>query len=204
MAINSYGDEAIEYQFTFSFVIAFASIAAVSCKSKGSSYVSRQDSNGPSEKIDFGGYKESSYGGDEKGLYGEEIVYDHLEQYPHGIIEDESFGYEQYPPLSGDSGSYSAGEESYGHYGHNEEESHEGKDHYAPASYKYEYAVKDEKTGDHKTHWEHRDGDVVSGQYTLDEADGTKRIVTYSADKKNGFNAVVHNVKKQEHYDYHH
>ena len=93
--------------------------------------------------------------------------------------------------------------------GHGHEISH---DYYAPAKYEFDYAVKDEKTGDSKKHWETRDGDSVkgkkdnfislnteikkklfrfSGAYTFKEADGTTRIVEYTADHKNGFNAVV-------------
>lgn len=32
---------------------------------------------------------------------------------------------------------------------------------------------------------------MVKGEYSLKEADGTTRIVKYTSDKKNGFNAVV-------------
>jgi hypothetical protein len=32
--------------------------------------------------------------------------------------------------------------------------------------------------GDHKSQWEIRDGDVVKGEYTLDEADGTVSYFT--------------------------
>ncbi|XP_055534455.1 adult-specific cuticular protein ACP-20-like [Wyeomyia smithii] len=71
----------------------------------------------------------------------------------------------------------------------------EGKeDYHTYPKYKYEYGVKDYKTGDHKSQWEMRDGDVVKGEYTLDEADGTKRIVEYYADDKNGFEAKVKNI----------
>ncbi|XP_055603575.1 cuticle protein 19-like [Uranotaenia lowii] len=69
-----------------------------------------------------------------------------------------------------------------------------GKDYYAYPKYKFEYGVKDYKTGDHKSQWEMRDGDVVKGEYTLDEADGTKRIVSYRADDKHGFEAKVQNI----------
>jgi hypothetical protein len=85
-----------------------------------------------------------------------------------------------------------------GHGGHHEEHY---PDHH-PA-YKFEYGVKDEKTKDHKSHWEHRDGDKVHGEYTLDEADGTKRIVTYSSDKKSGFTAHVQKIGHATH-DYGH
>ncbi|XP_055604478.1 uncharacterized protein LOC129752733 [Uranotaenia lowii] len=64
-------------------------------------------------------------------------------------------------------------------------------EHYAYPKYKYEYGVKDSGTGDHKSQWETRDGDVVKGSYTLDEPDGTQRIVEYQADDKEGFKATV-------------
>ncbi|KAK9496880.1 hypothetical protein O3M35_006753 [Rhynocoris fuscipes] len=59
-------------------------------------------------------------------------------------------------------------------------------------SYKFEYAVHDAHTGDAKQQSEIRDGDVVHGSYSLVEPDGSKRIVEYTADDHNGFNAVVH------------
>ncbi|XP_039440823.1 cuticle protein 8-like [Culex pipiens pallens] len=71
---------------------------------------------------------------------------------------------------------------------------HHDEDYNAHPKYKFEYGVKDAHTGDHKTQWESRDGDVVKGQYTLDEADGTHRIVDYKADDHNGFEAVVKTV----------
>ncbi|CAG9784952.1 unnamed protein product [Diatraea saccharalis] len=72
---------------------------------------------------------------------------------------------------------------------HGHEEHHE--DYYAYPKYAYEYSIKDPHTGDYKTQHETRDGDVVKGFYSLHEADGTVRIVEYTADKHNGFNAVV-------------
>lgn len=45
--------------------------------------------------------------------------------------------------------------------------------------------------GDKKSQYEVRDGDVVKGQYKLIEPDGSIRIVRYTADPRNGFNAVV-------------
>ncbi|XP_052895700.1 adult-specific cuticular protein ACP-20-like [Anopheles moucheti] len=73
---------------------------------------------------------------------------------------------------------------------------YEGKDFYAYPKYKFEYGVKDYHTGDHKSQWEVRDGDVVKGEYTLDEPDGSTRIVKYHADSKNGFEAIVKNIGK--------
>lgn len=58
--------------------------------------------------------------------------------------------------------------------------------------YSYTYSVNDALTGDNKAQSESRDGDVVTGQYSLVEADGTRRVVDYTADPINGFNAVVH------------
>ncbi|XP_067213019.1 larval cuticle protein A2B [Linepithema humile] len=57
--------------------------------------------------------------------------------------------------------------------------------------YTYAYDVQDALTGDAKSQHESRNGDVVSGSYSLIEADGTRRIVEYTADPVNGFNAVV-------------
>jgi Insect cuticle protein len=72
-------------------------------------------------------------------------------------------------------------------------------DYHHHPSYKFEYGVKDAHTGDHKSQWEHRDGDVVKGEYTLDEADGTKRVVKYSSDKKGGFHAHVERIGHAHH-----
>ena len=57
--------------------------------------------------------------------------------------------------------------------------------------YSFGYDVQDSITGDFKHQQESRDGDVVHGSYSLLESDGTKRIVDYTADSINGFNAVV-------------
>jgi predicted transcriptional regulator len=57
--------------------------------------------------------------------------------------------------------------------------------------YSFSYDIHDGLTGDNKAQSESRDGDVVKGQYSLIEADGTKRIVDYTADPVHGFNAVV-------------
>nr|XP_019531384.1 cuticle protein 19-like isoform X1 [Aedes albopictus] len=65
------------------------------------------------------------------------------------------------------------------------------EDYHSHPKYKFEYGVKDPHTHDHKSAWEHRDGDHVHGQYTLDEADGTHRIVDYTSDHKTGFQPHV-------------
>ncbi|XP_017478841.1 PREDICTED: larval cuticle protein A2B-like [Rhagoletis zephyria] len=57
--------------------------------------------------------------------------------------------------------------------------------------YKYGYDVQDNLSGDSKGHVEERDGDVVRGEYSLIDSDGFRRVVSYTADPINGFNAVL-------------
>lgn len=64
-------------------------------------------------------------------------------------------------------------------------------DYDAYPQYQYAYNVNDVLTGDNKAQGEIRDGDVVKGYYSLVEADGSIRKVSYTADPVNGFNAVV-------------
>lgn len=59
---------------------------------------------------------------------------------------------------------------------------------------KLNYEVNDPHTGDYKTHWEERNGDNVKGEYSVFDADGSLRIVKYSADEKNGFVAEVERI----------
>ncbi|XP_059052473.1 cuticle protein 19-like [Achroia grisella] len=72
-------------------------------------------------------------------------------------------------------------------------------DYHAHPKYDYSYSVSDPHTGDHKTQHEVRDGDVVKGEYSLLQPDGTFRKVTYTADDHNGFNAVVENSGPSQH-----
>lgn len=58
-------------------------------------------------------------------------------------------------------------------------------------SYRFGYSVTDTKTGDAKAREEVRDGDLVTGSYTVADPDGRIRKVTYTADAVNGFQAVV-------------
>ena len=64
----------------------------------------------------------------------------------------------------------------------------------AVPKYAYDYGVNDPHTGDVKSQQEVRDGDVVKGSYSLNEPDGTVRVVDYTADPHNGFNAVVKKI----------
>ncbi|GBP84960.1 39S ribosomal protein L47, mitochondrial [Eumeta japonica] len=65
-------------------------------------------------------------------------------------------------------------------------------DYVAKPDYQYAYGVEDPKRGNLQNHKESRDGDVVHGEYSLVEPDGSVRLVRYTADPKNGFQAVVH------------
>ncbi|XP_073982700.1 cuticle protein 19-like isoform X2 [Rhodnius prolixus] len=73
---------------------------------------------------------------------------------------------------------------------------HKHQMYYSPPHYSFDVAVNDPKTGEVRNQHETRNGDMVKGFYALKEADGTIREVHYTADKKNGFNAVV---KKKGH-----
>ncbi|CAH2230478.1 jg18581 [Pararge aegeria aegeria] len=65
-------------------------------------------------------------------------------------------GYISYPIYGGHSG--------YSHSGY-EYKSYGGpSEHYAYPKYSYDYSVNDPHTGDFKTKWETRDGDVVKGR----------------------------------------
>nr|XP_031838355.1 cuticle protein 19-like [Nomia melanderi] len=76
-------------------------------------------------------------------------------------------------------------------YEHHADHDH---DYYAHPKYTFNYGVHDPHTGDVKTQHEVRDGDVVHGSYSVNEPDGSVRIVEYTADDHNGFNAVVKKV----------
>ncbi|XP_055909275.1 cuticle protein 7 [Eupeodes corollae] len=82
---------------------------------------------------------------------------------------------------------YAAGPVAYAGAGHD----HDNVDYYSHPKYSYNYGVSDSHTGDVKSQHEVRDGDVVKGQYSLVEPDGSVRTVDYTADDHNGFNAVV-------------
>ncbi|KAF5307770.1 hypothetical protein FQR65_LT06641 [Abscondita terminalis] len=65
------------------------------------------------------------------------------------------------------------------------------QDYYAHPQYQFHYGVSDPHTGDKHSQQESRDGDVVHGEYSLHQPDGTIRTVKYQADGKSGFNAQV-------------
>ena len=57
----------------------------------------------------------------------------------------------------------------------------------AEANYQFGYSVADEASGDSKTRSETRNGDYVSGSYSVADPDGRVRVVEYTADAENGF-----------------
>ncbi|XP_037072588.1 pro-resilin-like [Pollicipes pollicipes] len=56
-----------------------------------------------------------------------------------------------------------------------------------PAAYNFEYAVKDEESGNDFGQQETRDGDSTSGSYYVLMPDGRMQIVNYSVDGDSGF-----------------
>ncbi|KAL1138621.1 hypothetical protein AAG570_008684 [Ranatra chinensis] len=78
------------------------------------------------------------------------------------------------------------------------------KDYYSPPHYVYEYKVHDGHTGDVKSHQETREGDTVKGVYMQHQPDGTILEVHYTADKHNGYNAVVKKLGKSIHPQHYH
>ncbi|XP_005177814.2 adult-specific cuticular protein ACP-20-like [Musca domestica] len=93
----------------------------------------------------------------------------------------------------GQKGYGDAKNDHYGGHGHGHVDGH-GDDYNSHPRYEFAYGVEDSKTGDVKEHQESRDGDNVKGSYSLKESDGTTRLVTYTSDKKNGFEATVHKI----------
>ena len=60
-----------------------------------------------------------------------------------------------------------------------------------PANYNFGYSVSDLVSGDAKTRQETREGDLVTGSYSVADPDGRIRTVTYTADSVHGFQAKV-------------
>merc|ERR1711976_1019147 len=60
-----------------------------------------------------------------------------------------------------------------------------------PANYNFGYSVSDVVSGDSKTRQETREGDLVTGSYSVADPDGRIRTVTYTADSVHGFQAKV-------------
>ncbi|XP_057339616.1 adult-specific cuticular protein ACP-20-like isoform X1 [Microplitis mediator] len=103
-------------------------------------------------------------------------------------VEYENYDYDSYNQEP--ENSY---EESYPDHGYSgyEYDSHD--------NYAFNYGVNDPYTGDVKSQEEVRVGDVVKGSYSINEPDGTIRVVEYTADDHNGFNAVVKKIGHSVH-----
>lgn len=72
----------------------------------------------------------------------------------------------------------------------------------AGSSYHFAYSVEDPLTGDVKSQNEVSDGrGTVKGTYSLVEADGSTRVVEYTADDEHGFNAEVKRIGPQHRYE---
>ncbi|XP_003699995.1 uncharacterized protein LOC100883237 [Megachile rotundata] len=71
-------------------------------------------------------------------------------------------------------------------------------DYVAHPKYEFSYGVEDQHTGDFHSQKESRDGNSVSGSYSVKEPGGSIRTVSYRADK-DGFHAVVHTSGKNDH-----
>ena len=63
--------------------------------------------------------------------------------------------------------------------------------HEEPANYEFNYEVHDTHTGDIKRQHEKAENGQVSGQYSLVDPDGFRRVVSYTADAHHGFQANV-------------
>ena len=210
---------------TFTFGLGFALIAVVASHS-GSSYVTRHDLSHEVEHGHSGGGGEAGSYGVGESSHGHDDHKDYYVQPQSSHVHDDHKDYYVQPQSSHKHNDhknyYTQPQSSHGNDDHKDyytqpQSSHENDDHkdyytqpqsshkhdhkdyYAHPQYKFEYGVKDGHTGDHKTQWEHRDGDVVKGGYSFNEADGTKRVVEYTSDKKNGFNAVVKNIGHAHH-----
>lgn len=94
---------------------------------------------------------------------------------------------------------YPVARADHGHH-HEEYQHDELVDYYAHPKYAYKYGVSDYHTGDVKSHHETRDGDAVKGEYSLVEPDGSVRTVEYTADKINGFQAIVKRTAPIHHH----
>ena len=63
--------------------------------------------------------------------------------------------------------------------------------HEEPANYEFNYEVHDTHTGDIKRQHEKAENGQISGQYSLVDPDGYRRVVSYTADDHHGFQANV-------------
>lgn len=65
-------------------------------------------------------------------------------------------------------------------------------DYVSKPDYHFSYGVDDPHSDVKQSRSEHRDGDIVVGEYSVQQPDGKVRLVKYTADPKSGFNAQVY------------
>lgn len=61
----------------------------------------------------------------------------------------------------------------------------------APANYQFQYDINDAQTGDAHSQHETAENGAIRGSYELNDSDGFRRIVDYTADDVHGFQANV-------------
>ncbi|XP_050342851.1 paternally-expressed gene 3 protein-like [Nymphalis io] len=119
----------------------------------------------------------------------------HISQYSAPAVAHQSIAHIAAPALSVSSAAqYATGQHAVKNVHREFVENYDAHPRYA-----FEYGVNDPHTGDIKQQKEQRDGDVVKGQYSLVEPDGSVRTVDYIADWETGFHANVHNSKDNKH-----
>nr|XP_026485913.1 paternally-expressed gene 3 protein-like [Vanessa tameamea] len=119
----------------------------------------------------------------------------HISQYSAPAVAHQSVAHVAAPAISVSSAAqYAAGQHAVKNVHREFVENYDAHPRYA-----FEYGVNDPHTGDIKQQKEQRDGDVVKGQYSLVEPDGSVRTVDYIADWETGFHANVHNSKDNKH-----
>ncbi|XP_033208667.1 cuticle protein 7-like isoform X2 [Belonocnema kinseyi] len=78
-----------------------------------------------------------------------------------------------------------------------DKQGHNHHDYEARPHYEFAYGVEDHHTGDYHGQKENRDGEKVTGEYTVKEPNGNIRTVKYVADK-DGFHAEVFNSHDEQ------
>ncbi|XP_065171714.1 adult-specific cuticular protein ACP-20-like [Atheta coriaria] len=132
--------------------------------------------------------------------------HDHYGDYHHDYLPQYGSAYAGYGYGYGNGYGLGLGDDYNGYYGgynggyYDHHDDHYDGYHYP--QYAYKYGVEDPHTHDIKSQEEHRDGDVVKGHYKLVQPDGRTRIVHYTADKHNGFNADVQYLGHAAHPSY--
>ncbi|KAH8270106.1 hypothetical protein KR018_004065 [Drosophila ironensis] len=128
---------------------------------------------------------------------GHATSYSSVTKHEAPVHKDYAYGYD-HDVINAYGGVYGHGYPGHGYADYDKHEPH----HYP--KYHFDYGVKDAHTGDQKSQWETRDGDKVKGSYSLKESDGTTRVVEYTADDHNGFNAVVKKLGHAHHPQVYH